>query len=44
MLKGEQRGQFKIARKMLTEGYPIPLIAEITALSEDEIRRILKSL
>ncbi|MEG0076045.1 MAG: hypothetical protein RR691_09210, partial [Eubacterium sp.] len=48
LLKGEQRGllkgKFEVAKKMLTDGYPIPMIAQITSLDEEEIRKILKSL
>lgn len=34
---GREEGQCKIAKKMITEGFPIEIIAKLTELSEEEI-------
>ena len=37
---GEQEKAYQIARQMKTKGYPLDVIAELTALSEEEIDRL----
>ena len=38
--KGELKAKYDLARKSLSEGLPISLIAKLTGLSEDEINRL----
>ncbi|MDM0613009.1 hypothetical protein QTH09_18540, partial [Clostridium perfringens] len=37
---GELKAKYDLARKSLSEGLPISLIAKLTGLSEDEINRL----
>ena len=40
--KGQKKEKINNARRMLEKGYPIEDIAEITELTEEEIKNILK--
>jgi predicted transposase/invertase (TIGR01784 family) len=38
--KGIEKVKWKVARRMLIEGFPIELVAKLTDLPEEEIRKL----